>query len=88
MPIFYSVVVVLEQDSAAAQQYGRQGCPTGLRADLWALILNATNQPQVLYGYILYTQLRWWQLSVFVIKQTCTHTCSSSQTVYFKSFSQ
>lgn len=39
--------VVLEQDSAAAQQYSRQGCPTGLRADLWALILNSTNQPQV-----------------------------------------
>ncbi|KAK1889610.1 TBC1 domain family member 19 [Dissostichus eleginoides] len=38
--------VVLEQDSAAAQQYSRQGCPTGLRADLWALILNSTNQPQ------------------------------------------
>uniref|UniRef100_A0A3Q0SJW4 TBC1 domain family, member 19 n=1 Tax=Amphilophus citrinellus TaxID=61819 RepID=A0A3Q0SJW4_AMPCI len=38
--------VVMEHDSAAAQQYSRQGCPTGLRADLWALILNATNQPQ------------------------------------------
>lgn len=42
--------VVLEQDSAAAQQYSKQGCPTGLRADLWALILNSTNQPQVLYA--------------------------------------
>lgn len=40
--------VVEEQDSAAAQQYSRQGCPTGLRADLWALILNSTNQPQVM----------------------------------------
>lgn len=50
-------VVVLEQDSAAAQQYSRQGCPTGLRADLWALILNSTNQPQVLYAYIyIYAQ--------------------------------
>lgn len=39
--------VVQEQDSAAAQQYSRQGCPTGLRAELWALILNSTNQPQV-----------------------------------------
>lgn len=39
--------VLSEQDSAAAQQYSRQGCPTGLRADVWALILNATNQPQV-----------------------------------------
>ena len=39
--------VLSEQDSAAAQQYSRQGCPTGLRADMWALILNATNQPQV-----------------------------------------
>uniref|UniRef100_A0A1A8QZ72 TBC1 domain family, member 19 n=1 Tax=Nothobranchius rachovii TaxID=451742 RepID=A0A1A8QZ72_9TELE len=38
--------VVMEQDSAAAQQYSRRGCPTGLRADLWALILNSTNQPQ------------------------------------------
>lgn len=43
--------VVVEQDSAAAQQYSRQGCPTGLRADLWALILNSTNQPQVLYAH-------------------------------------
>lgn len=39
--------MVQEQDSAAAQQYSRQGCPTGLRAELWALILNSTNQPQV-----------------------------------------
>uniref|UniRef100_A0AAQ4QGV2 TBC1 domain family, member 19 n=1 Tax=Gasterosteus aculeatus aculeatus TaxID=481459 RepID=A0AAQ4QGV2_GASAC len=38
--------VVVEQDSAAAQQYSRQGCSTGLRADLWALILNSNNQPQ------------------------------------------
>ncbi|XP_036967614.1 TBC1 domain family member 19 [Acanthopagrus latus] len=43
--------VVLEQDSAAAQQYSRQGCPTGLRADLWALILNSTNQPQDVMHY-------------------------------------
>ncbi|KAM8899344.1 TBC1 domain family member 19 isoform 2-T2 [Spinachia spinachia] len=38
--------VVVEQDSAAAQQYSRRGCSTGLRADLWALILNSNNQPQ------------------------------------------
>ncbi|KAM3850505.1 TBC1 domain family member 19 [Diretmus argenteus] len=43
--------VVLEQDSAAAQQYSRQGCPTGLRADVWALILNSTNQPQDVMHY-------------------------------------
>uniref|UniRef100_A0A669CXT3 TBC1 domain family, member 19 n=1 Tax=Oreochromis niloticus TaxID=8128 RepID=A0A669CXT3_ORENI len=43
--------VVMEEDSAAAQQYSRQGCPTGLRADLWALILNATNQPQDVMHY-------------------------------------
>ncbi|XP_068164677.1 TBC1 domain family member 19 isoform X2 [Antennarius striatus] len=43
--------VVSEQDSAAAQQYSRQGCPTGLRGDLWALILNATNQPQDVTHY-------------------------------------
>uniref|UniRef100_A0A3B3ZYQ5 Rab-GAP TBC domain-containing protein n=1 Tax=Periophthalmus magnuspinnatus TaxID=409849 RepID=A0A3B3ZYQ5_9GOBI len=43
--------VVEEQDSAAAQQYSRQGCPTGLRADLWALILNSTNQPQDVMYY-------------------------------------
>lgn len=75
-------VVVLEQDSAAAQQYSRQGCPTGLRADLWALILNSTNQPQVLYAYIYIrtnTQLSW-RLSVFVRKQMCTHSCGDSQT--------
>uniref|UniRef100_A0A8C1G2S3 TBC1 domain family, member 19 n=1 Tax=Cyprinus carpio TaxID=7962 RepID=A0A8C1G2S3_CYPCA len=39
-------VVVSEQDSAAAQQYSRQGCPTGLRAQLWSLILNTTNDPE------------------------------------------
>lgn len=43
------VPVVNEQDSAAAQQYSRQGCPTGLRADLWALILNSTNEPEVMH---------------------------------------
>uniref|UniRef100_A0A3Q1GZH5 Rab-GAP TBC domain-containing protein n=1 Tax=Anabas testudineus TaxID=64144 RepID=A0A3Q1GZH5_ANATE len=43
--------VVTEQDSAAAQQYSRQGCPTGLRAELWALILNSTNQPQDVMHY-------------------------------------
>uniref|UniRef100_A0A673AHQ6 TBC1 domain family, member 19 n=1 Tax=Sphaeramia orbicularis TaxID=375764 RepID=A0A673AHQ6_9TELE len=43
--------VVSEQDSAAAQQYSRQGCPTELRADLWALILNSTNQPQDVMHY-------------------------------------
>ncbi|CAL8327699.1 unnamed protein product [Lota lota] len=43
--------VVLDQDSAAAQQYSRQGCPMGLRADLWALILNATNQAQDVMHY-------------------------------------
>ncbi|XP_067418652.1 TBC1 domain family member 19 isoform X3 [Emydura macquarii macquarii] len=40
--------VLTEQDSAAAQQYVRQGCPTALRAELWALILNISNQPEVL----------------------------------------
>uniref|UniRef100_A0A3B4TNY9 TBC1 domain family, member 19 n=1 Tax=Seriola dumerili TaxID=41447 RepID=A0A3B4TNY9_SERDU len=39
------------QDSAAAQQYSRQGCSTGLRADLWALILNSTNQPPDVMHY-------------------------------------
>ncbi|KAI1888346.1 hypothetical protein AGOR_G00184060 [Albula goreensis] len=43
--------VVNEQDSAAAQQYSRQGCPTGLRADLWALILNCTNEPEDVMHY-------------------------------------
>ncbi|XP_061921240.1 TBC1 domain family member 19 isoform X2 [Entelurus aequoreus] len=43
--------VLAEQDSAAAQQYSRQGCPTGLRADLWALILNSVNQPQDVLHY-------------------------------------
>uniref|UniRef100_A0A3Q1EK37 TBC1 domain family, member 19 n=1 Tax=Acanthochromis polyacanthus TaxID=80966 RepID=A0A3Q1EK37_9TELE len=46
-----SCLVVVEQDSAAAQQYSRQGCSTGLRADLWALILNSTNQPQDVMHY-------------------------------------
>ncbi|XP_035283566.1 TBC1 domain family member 19 [Anguilla anguilla] len=43
--------VVSEQDSAAAQQYSRQGCPTGLRADLWTLILNSTNEPEDVMHY-------------------------------------
>ncbi|KAG7241613.1 hypothetical protein INR49_025533 [Caranx melampygus] len=43
--------VVMDQDSAGAQQYSRQGCPTGLRADLWALILNSTNQPPDVMHY-------------------------------------
>uniref|UniRef100_A0A3Q3GUQ1 TBC1 domain family, member 19 n=1 Tax=Labrus bergylta TaxID=56723 RepID=A0A3Q3GUQ1_9LABR len=48
---FPFVSVLVEQDSAAAQQYSRQGCPTGLRADLWALILNSTNQPPDVMHY-------------------------------------
>ncbi|RXN35441.1 TBC1 domain family member 19 [Labeo rohita] len=43
--------VVSEQDSAAAQQYSRQGCPTGLRAQLWSLILNTTNDPEDITQY-------------------------------------
>nr|XP_054409774.1 TBC1 domain family member 19 isoform X4 [Pongo abelii] len=47
--------VLAEQDSAAAQQYIRQGSPTALRAELWALILNISSQPEdVLY----YEQLK------------------------------
>jgi len=47
--LFFCIsVVVSEQDSAAAQQYSRQGCPTGLRAQLWTLILNTTDDPEVL----------------------------------------
>ncbi|XP_074252077.1 TBC1 domain family member 19 isoform X2 [Saimiri boliviensis] len=40
--------VLAEQDSAAAQQYIRQGSPTALRAELWALILNISSEPEVL----------------------------------------
>ncbi|XP_043918087.1 TBC1 domain family member 19 [Protopterus annectens] len=47
--------VLAEHDSAAAQQYVRQGCPTGLRAELWALILNAGNQPE---DTLYYEQLK------------------------------
>ncbi|XP_055067211.2 TBC1 domain family member 19 [Misgurnus anguillicaudatus] len=43
--------VVSEQDSAAAQQYSRQGCPTGLRAQLWTLIVNSTNDPEDITHY-------------------------------------
>ncbi|XP_048827858.1 TBC1 domain family member 19 [Brienomyrus brachyistius] len=43
--------VVSEQDSAAAQQYSRQGCPTGLRATLWALILNCGNDLEDVMRY-------------------------------------
>ncbi|PNI75895.1 TBC1D19 isoform 5 [Pan troglodytes] len=47
--------VLAQQDSAAAQQYIRQGSPTALRAELWALILNISSQPEdVLY----YEQLK------------------------------
>ncbi|XP_050006179.1 TBC1 domain family member 19 isoform X4 [Chionomys nivalis] len=38
--------VLVQQDSAAAQQYIRQGSPTALRAELWALILNISSQPE------------------------------------------
>lgn len=69
--MFCSVSAVLsEQDSAAAQQYSRQGCPTGLRADVWALILNATNQPQVAAAALgVLCQLSRRQLWVFGAKQ-------------------
>ncbi|XP_056613300.1 TBC1 domain family member 19 isoform X1 [Triplophysa dalaica] len=43
--------VVSAQDSAAAQQYSRQGCPTGLRAQLWTLILNSYSDPEDLTHY-------------------------------------
>nr|XP_020636068.1 TBC1 domain family member 19 isoform X3 [Pogona vitticeps] len=43
--------VLIEQDSAAAQQYVRQGCPTSLRAELWALILNISSQPEDILYY-------------------------------------
>ncbi|XP_028902434.1 TBC1 domain family member 19 [Ornithorhynchus anatinus] len=43
--------VLTEQDSAAAQQYIRQGSPTALRAELWALILNVSNQPEDILYY-------------------------------------
>uniref|UniRef100_A0A673J2Q7 TBC1 domain family member 19-like n=1 Tax=Sinocyclocheilus rhinocerous TaxID=307959 RepID=A0A673J2Q7_9TELE len=50
--LFFCIsVVVSEQDSAAAQQYSRQGCPTGLRAQLWSLILNTTNDPEDITHY-------------------------------------
>lgn len=41
------LTVLAQQDSAAAQQYIRQGSPTALRAELWALILNISSQPEV-----------------------------------------
>ncbi|XP_072352636.1 TBC1 domain family member 19 isoform X5 [Scyliorhinus torazame] len=47
--------VLSEHNSAAAQQYIRQGCPTGLRADMWALILNIDNQ---LEDSLYYEQLK------------------------------
>ncbi|XP_007426921.1 TBC1 domain family member 19 isoform X2 [Python bivittatus] len=43
--------VLMEQDSAAAQQYVRQGCPNSLRAELWALILNISSQPEDILYY-------------------------------------
>ncbi|XP_069781111.1 TBC1 domain family member 19 isoform X8 [Narcine bancroftii] len=47
--------VLSEQDSAAAQQYIRQGCPTTLRADMWAIILNVNNE---LEDSLYYEQLK------------------------------
>lgn len=41
------LTVLTQQDSAAAQQYIRQGSPTALRAELWALILNISSHPEV-----------------------------------------
>ncbi|XP_052590905.1 TBC1 domain family member 19 isoform X1 [Peromyscus californicus insignis] len=43
--------VLGQQDSAAAQQYIRQGSPTALRAELWALILNISSQPEDILYY-------------------------------------
>ncbi|XP_008117035.1 TBC1 domain family member 19 isoform X2 [Anolis carolinensis] len=43
--------VLIKQDSAASQQYVRQGCPTSLRAELWALILNISSQPEDILYY-------------------------------------
>ncbi|XP_029421404.1 TBC1 domain family member 19 isoform X3 [Nannospalax galili] len=43
--------VLAQQDSAAAQQYIRQGSPTALRAELWALILNISSQPEDILYY-------------------------------------
>ncbi|KAM3831641.1 TBC1 domain family member 19 [Vipera latastei] len=43
--------VLMEQDSAAAQQYVRQGSPNSLRAELWALILNISSQPEDILYY-------------------------------------
>ncbi|XP_063128998.1 TBC1 domain family member 19 isoform X1 [Rattus norvegicus] len=43
--------VLAQQDSAAAQQYVRQGSPTALRAELWALILNISSQPEDILYY-------------------------------------
>ncbi|XP_037012629.1 TBC1 domain family member 19 isoform X3 [Artibeus jamaicensis] len=43
--------VLAEQDSAAAQQYVRQGSPTALRAELWGLILNVSSRPEDILYY-------------------------------------
>uniref|UniRef100_A0A8C1GI09 Rab-GAP TBC domain-containing protein n=1 Tax=Cyprinus carpio TaxID=7962 RepID=A0A8C1GI09_CYPCA len=52
-PFFISLpsIFLIEHDSAAAQQYSRQGCPTGLRAQLWSLILNTTDDPEAITHY-------------------------------------
>ncbi|XP_039607194.1 TBC1 domain family member 19 [Polypterus senegalus] len=43
--------VLADQDSAAAEQYIRQGSPTELRAELWGLILNVTSEPEDIMYY-------------------------------------
>uniref|UniRef100_A0A3P8UZ63 TBC1 domain family, member 19 n=1 Tax=Cynoglossus semilaevis TaxID=244447 RepID=A0A3P8UZ63_CYNSE len=50
-PVQSLMIKLRDQDSAAAQQYSRRGCSNGLRADLWALILNSTNQPPDVMHY-------------------------------------
>lgn len=45
--LLFSILVLEENDSAAAQQYVRQGCPTAHRGELWALILNVSDQTEV-----------------------------------------
>lgn len=43
--------ILEENDSAAAQQYVRQGCPTALRGELWSLILNVSDQTEDILYY-------------------------------------
>ena len=39
LALFVLIIVVRKEHSAAARQFAKQGCPTGLRKKVWMCIL-------------------------------------------------